>query len=112
MRYEALNSLPEAELQAAVSRESTVSWKTGKGNDLYTITLTNDSFTPAVQTRIRTVSSVTGADILPTFYRDNYFALMPGESKTVTVEFDPKYLESGRPVFRLSGWNTRMETIE
>jgi hypothetical protein len=36
---------------------------------------------------------------------------MPGESNTVTVEFNPKYLKSGRPVFELSGWNTKAEII-
>ena len=45
------------------------------------------------------------------FYSDNYFSLMPGESKTVTVEFNPKYLRGGQPVFRLSGWNTKLDII-
>ena len=36
---------------------------------------------------------------------------MPGESKTITVEFNPKYLKGGHPVFELSGWNTKAETI-
>jgi HK97 family phage major capsid protein len=61
---------------------------------------------------IRTISSTTNEDILPAFYSDNYFSLMPGESKTVTVEFNPKYLKGGRPVFKLSGWNTKAETID
>jgi hypothetical protein len=64
-----------------------------------------------VQTRIRTISSATNEDILPAFYSDNYFSLMPGESKTITVDFHPKYLESGQPVFELSGWNTKAEII-
>jgi hypothetical protein len=37
---------------------------------------------------------------------------MPGESKTVIVEFNPKRLEGGRAFFELSGWNTKVETIE
>ena len=111
MRYESLNLLPEVRLRAAVSPKSTVAGEIGKGNDLYTITLSNNGSAPAVQTRIRTISSATGEDILPAFYSDNYFSLMPGESKTVTVEFKPKYLKGGRPVFELSGWNTKAETI-
>ena len=112
MRYESLNRLPEVRLRAAVSPKSTVAGEIGKGNDLYAITLSNNSSAPAVQTRIRTISSATGEDILPAFYSDNYFSLMPGESKTVTVEFNPKYLKGGRPVFELSGWNTKAETID
>ena len=111
MNYESLNSLPEVSISTTVSQKSTISEKIGKGNDQYTITLSNNSSVPAVQTRIRTISSITNEDILPAFYSDNYFSLMPGESKTITVEFNPKYLKGGMPVFELSGWNTRVEKI-
>ena len=112
MHYESLNRLPEVRIRAAVSKKSTVVGEIGKGNDLYTITLSNNSSAPAVQTRIRTISSATNEDILPVFYSDNYFSLMPSESKTVTVDLNPKYLKGGRPVFELSGWNTKVETID
>ena len=112
MRYESLNRLPEVRIRAELSSKSTVEREIGKGNVLYTITLSNDSSAPAVQTRIRTTSSATGEDVLPAFYSDNYFALMPGESRIVAVEFDPTHLKGGHPVFQLSGWNTRAETID
>ena len=111
MRYESLNTLPEVRVNAAVSAKSAVKEGIGKGNDRYTVTLTNKSSEPAVQTRIRTLNGETKEDILPAFYSDNYFALMPGESKTVTVEFNPKHLKGGRPAFELSGWNTAVEII-
>lgn len=107
MRYESLNLLPEVEVRVAVAPKSTVAGAIGDGNDLYTLTLSNHDAAPAVQTRIRTLSSATGEDILPAFYSDNYFALMPGESRTVTVEFHPRHLKGGRPVFKLGGWNTK-----
>jgi len=112
MRYESLNRLPEVRLRARVSERSAVARGFGEGNDLYTITLFNNESAPAVQTRIRTISGATGEDVLPAFYSDNYFSLMPGESKTVAVEFHPKHLKGGQPVFELSGWNTRVATIE
>ncbi len=111
MRYESLNDLPEVRLRAAVSPKSAVAGNIGKGNDLYTITLSNNSSAPAVQTRIRSISTATYEDILPAFYSDNYFSLMPGESKTVTVEFNPRHLKGGQPIFELSGWNTTVEAI-
>jgi hypothetical protein len=61
--------------------------------------------------RIRSISTATYEDILPAFYSDNYFSLMPGESKTVTVEFNPSHLKGGLPIFELSGWNTTVEAI-
>jgi hypothetical protein len=112
MRYESLNQLPEVRLRASVSSKSTVAGEIGKGNDRYIITLSNNSSAPALQTRIRAISSSTNEDILPAFYSDNYFSLMPGESKTVAVEFNPKYAKGGSPVFELSGWNTKVETID
>jgi hypothetical protein len=72
MRYESLNALPEVPVRAAVSPQSTVAEEIGKGNNLYTVTLSNNSSAPAVQTRIRTLSSATNEDILPAFYSDNY----------------------------------------
>ena len=112
MHYESLNDLPEVRIHTVVYPKSTVTGEIGKGNDLYSITLANTGSAPAVQTRIRTISSATDEDILPAFYSDNYFSLMPGESKTITVEFNPEHLKGGQPVFELSGWNTRVETID
>lgn len=112
MRYESLNRLPEVRIRAELSSKSTVDREIGKGNVLYTMTLSNDSSAPAVQTRIRTTSSATREDVLPAFYSDNYFSLMPGESRIVTVEFNPEHLKGGYPVFELSGWNTSVETID
>jgi hypothetical protein len=112
MHYESLNRLPEVRIRAEVSKKSVVVGEIGNGNDQYTITISNNSSAPAVQTRIRSISSATNKDILPVFYSDNYFSLMPGESKRVTVEFNPKYLKDGRPIFELSGWNTKKETID
>ena len=111
MHYESLNSLPEVSIQATVSPKATVTGKIGKGNYLYTLSLANNSSTPAVQTRIRTINPMTNQDILPAFYSDNYFSLMPGESKTITVEFNSKHLKGGTPVFELSGWNTKVKRI-
>ena len=111
MHYESLNSLPEVRISAAVSSKFTVVGEIGKGNHQYIITLSNNGAAPAVQTRIHTLSSTTHTDILPAFYSDNYFVLMPGESRTVTVEFNPRYLQGGQPVFELSGWTTKTETI-
>jgi hypothetical protein len=103
--YRALGSLEDADLQAAVSPRSGAA----NGNDLYTLRVSNPGRTPAVQTRIRTLDS-TGEDLLPVFYSDNYFALMPGESKTISAEFAPPRGKGG-PRFVLSGWNTSPRTV-
>jgi len=112
MQYESLNSLSETPVNATISPKAEVAGEIGRGNDLYTITLSNTSSIPAVQTSIRAITSITDKDILPAFYSDNYFSLMPGESKTITVEFNPMHSDYGAPIFELSGWNTRKEKIK
>ena len=39
-----------------------------------------------VMLRVNVVGRQDGDQILPMFYEDNYFSLMPGEKKTVTVK--------------------------
>jgi hypothetical protein len=41
----------------------------------------------------------TGERVLPVFYEDNYFSLLPGESKTVRIE------GTGASRLRIEGWN-------
>jgi hypothetical protein len=101
--YRDLNSLPEVALDAAASPLP----RAANGNLRCAITLGNSGTAPAVQTRIRTLNEE-GADILPAFYSDNYFTLMPGDRKIINVEFSPP---QGEPRFALSGWNTAARTI-
>ena len=42
--------------------------------------------------------------IRPSFYTDNFFSLMPGEKKTVTIETAKEKLKDGA-VLALKGWN-------
>ncbi|MBQ0148979.1 MAG: glycoside hydrolase family 2 [Bacteroidales bacterium] len=46
-----------------------------------------------------------GSHIRPSFYTDNFFSLMPGEQKSVTVETALRNTEDG-VTLRFSGWNT------
>ncbi|KPK02569.1 MAG: hypothetical protein AMS20_11900, partial [Gemmatimonas sp. SG8_28] len=75
-----------------------------------TLTLTNPSdhlafFVNPVLTR-----GPGGAEILPTFWSDNYFSMPPGETKTVVAYVDPIRLEDEAAMVRIEGWNvTRTE---
>ena len=78
---QALRSLPPANISHRVSRES----------DGLTITLRNETDTPALLVRLILLDR-SGEEILPVNYSDNYFSLMPGDGKTVRVEWggDPR----------------------
>ena len=48
--------------------------------------------------------------IRPSFYTDNFFSLMPGESKTVTVETADKNIDEA-PVLVIKGWNVERKQM-
>jgi hypothetical protein len=97
--YRALNTLAKADVKITVTARETLA----DGNIRCTLALENSGAVPAVQTRIRTLCA--GEAVLPVFYSDNYFALMPGGGKTVTAEFRLP-AKNGGLTFALSGWNT------
>jgi beta-galactosidase/beta-glucuronidase len=104
--YRALSTLPKVELTGSVKPDAPLG-----DSSRYTLTVTNTTDVPAVLTRIRTVRAKSGEDVLPVFYTDNYFTLMPGESKTLNAEFKTAYLEGESPRFLLSGWNTAAKAL-
>jgi exo-1,4-beta-D-glucosaminidase len=102
--FRALNELAPVELTASAHR---MQWG---GRVWITLTLTNPSdhlafFVNPVLTR-----GPGGAEILPTFWSDNYFSMPPGETKTVVAYVDPIRLEDEAAMVRIEGWNvTRTE---
>ena len=54
---------------------------------MLTTTLNNTSAVPALFVRLEAVQERSGERILPAIHEDGYFAMMPGESRTVTTEF-------------------------
>ena len=84
--YTALNSLPEAKVSCQTSEV-----KGGK----FSITLKNNSNSIAFSERIRLVNNKTGERILPAIMSDGYVTLLPGESKTITVDAPEAQMKNG-----------------
>lgn len=76
--WQAIHKMAPAKLDVKVSQNADAS---------FTVSVTNTSNTPAVMIRLNLVNSKSGEQILPAFYQDNYFSLLGGESKTVTVSY-------------------------
>ena len=105
MNYRALGELPE-EPEMAVSGPE----RLPAGNVRYTLIFSNKSGVPLLQIRVRTVDAA-GKDILPVFYSDNFFTLLPGDTKTITAEFNPNRIcGPGDVGFILGGWNIKSNT--
>lgn len=86
----ALRSLPSANISYRVSRDG----------DGLTVTLRNETDTPALLVRLILLDR-NGEEILPVNYSDNYFSLMPGDGKTVRVEWGGDPSKAGIAITQL-----------
>ena len=71
--------------------------------------LHNVSKTPALMIRVKAVRAKSGDLILPALYDDNYIALMPGEKRTLHIEFNVADARGERPMLLLEGFNLSAE---
>jgi mannosylglycoprotein endo-beta-mannosidase len=80
-------------------------------NGKIAVTLTNPANAPvAFFNRLALVNPKTQKRILPVFYSDNYVSVLPGESKTVTLDYTPS---PGVPIPAVSveGWNVTKQLL-
>jgi len=74
-----------------------------------TVTLTNPAGAPvAFFNRVSLVDPKTRLRLLPVFYSDNYISVLPGEAKTITLDYTPK--AGVAPVVSVRGWNLAEKT--
>ena len=95
--FEDLSKLKQAKVKLA--------YKVREDNNNYfvDITLRNTSGQIAFFNQFQFLNSKM-SPIRPSFYTDNFFSLMPGEKKTVTIETAKEKLKDGA-VLALKGWN-------
>jgi len=99
--FKALRTLPEVELQT-----STITKRTGNKWILHT-KLKNLTKTPALMVRLKVDRKATGDRILPVIYSDNYFPLMPGEERTIVMEFAHADTRGEKPGVVIEGFNLK-----
>jgi exo-1,4-beta-D-glucosaminidase len=82
------------------------------GKSVIKLKLKNPSSSVAFQIHPRVTKGKDGDDLVPIFWDDNYFSLLLGEEKTVSVTFDPSDLDGKDPVLELEGFNITPGTIK
>lgn len=87
LNYQDLNKLPAADLHF------TTLPNTADGKRV--ISVKNNGKTVAFGNRLRLVNATTGERVLPAFFSANYFTLMPGEQKDITIEFLEEHAGQG-----------------
>lgn len=94
-----LNDLPQVTLPATAT-------KSGNGQTCrLTVHVSNPTHSVALMLRLKVIRAHSGKRVLPIFYEDNYFSLLPGESQTVSVEFAAANLAGEQPRLAIEGWN-------
>ena len=76
---------------------------------MVTVKLKNAGTAPALLVKLTLKDAKTGERILPAYYSENYFSLLPGESREVNVNFSEV---SARPAVGVRGWNVETGMIE
>ena len=96
--------------QAVISAQSISAGKPENGK--LKVTIKNSSSQIALLIRLKLVQSESGKRVLPVFYSDNYFSLVPGEVKEVEISFDKKELDGNQPELKMEGWNIQTQNVE
>jgi hypothetical protein len=100
-----LSTLPKVKLDVELDKVD------AKGQVKCYIRLENSSDTLAFFVNPSIRKGRDGEEVLPSFWSDNYFSILPGRTKELTVEFR-KLMGEGTKVFlRIEGWNIVSQTI-
>ncbi|PYT94677.1 MAG: glycosyl hydrolase family 2 [Acidobacteria bacterium] len=94
-----LNTLPKAKVTITKSTRSNGS------NHWMTVSVVNNGEAVAFMLHPRLTRGKGGEDVVPVLWSDNYFSLLPGEKKSVIVQFDNSSLAGAMPQLVVDGWN-------
>jgi exo-1,4-beta-D-glucosaminidase len=69
------------------------------------VEFTNSSTSLAFAVNPKLLSVSTREPILPIFWQDNYFSLLPGEKRNIEMQLDASLVNEEKLLFKLDGWN-------
>ena len=106
--FQAINNLPEIKLRAKVSQG-----RDAAGEHVTTVALKNPARTVAFFTRLQWLGP-DGKAVRPSFYSDNFFCLMPGESRTIDINNLPEDVPAGKYTLVVGGFRQKEQrfTVE
>lgn len=96
-----LRRLPKAELRVTTQQE-----RRGAVWHLST-KVTNTSAVPSLLTRLQVVGAQDRQRMLPAIFDDNYFVLMPNETRTISTELKHEDTRGQQPEIAVTGFNSR-----
>jgi Glycosyl hydrolase 2 galactose-binding domain-like/Exo-beta-D-glucosaminidase Ig-fold domain/Glycosyl hydrolases family 2/Glycosyl hydrolases family 2, TIM barrel domain len=102
-----LNSLPLVELEGKVNVRRGPNGPVAEGRVI------NPSQTPALEVRLTLRNAKSGKRVLPVYYDDNYFSLLPGESREFHIETRVGAVPHDDAVdVSVDGWNIKSANLK
>jgi exo-1,4-beta-D-glucosaminidase len=101
-----LNSLPQVTLSVHAAKT------TAGGRDTITVTVKNPSSSIAFMAHLRLTSGPGGDDVVPIFWSDNYFSLLPDEERVITANYDVSGLDGKAGVLVMDGYNVVSSAVQ
>jgi hypothetical protein len=102
--YRELTHLPATPIKLAATSSS------ADGMVKVEVQITNSGAAVSLENKLTLLSAANGSRILPAYFSDNYVSLLPGESRTVSVEY-PAGAAKGSAEIALRGWNSVPQTV-
>lgn len=100
--FTSLNKLPQAEITVTASP-----LQTDGNKSRLTVTIENPDGKLAFFVNPKILKLNSKDPVLPVYWEDNYISLLPGEKRTIKVEFDTKNLSGEKPLLKVDGWNVK-----
>lgn len=94
-----LNHLPRVRLRVSATPE------TNDQGETVRVQLHNPSHDLAFQIRLGIYQEKDQDEILPVLWEDNYFSLLPDESRVLVARFTSPQKLKGHPQLEVGGWN-------
>ena len=105
-QLDGLTSLPTVTLDAEATAH------TEGPNTILAITLRNNSSNVALLSHLQLHQKKSGRRVLPVFYSDNYISLVPGESRSLTIDAPTKALNGDEPLIEVDGFNVEIHEVQ
>ncbi len=100
--FQTLTNLPRVKLMCETK------WRWDRGENLCTVSVKNPSAGLAFMVWLRLQQADSGKPVRPAFYDDNFFSLLPGESRTINVRYAVNRFGAVRLL--VDGWNIERQT--
>ncbi len=97
--FTALKKLEKVHLQTSVDFE------TGESESTAKVSVHNPDSHLAFMIHLSVTRGKGGEEVLPSYWDDNYFSLLPGESKVIKAHFNNNDLQGSAAAIKVDGWN-------